>query len=55
MTYCCITCEFDKARANNAPGRRNMRPMIPPVAATRTPGNQRRYDLAEIERVRAAS
>lgn len=35
MTYCCITCEFDKARANNAPGRRNLRPMIPPVAATR--------------------
>jgi len=25
------------------------------IAATRTPGNQRRYDLAEIERVRAAS
>lgn len=24
------------------------------IAATRTPGNQRRYDLAEIERVRAA-
>lgn len=35
MTYCCITCEFDKARANNAPGRRNLRPMIPPVAVTR--------------------
>lgn len=50
MTYCCITCEFDKARANNAPGRRNLRPMIPPVAATRDaaagatnpePGNDR--------------
>ena len=35
VTYCCITCEFDKARANNAPGRRNLRPMIPPVAVTR--------------------
>lgn len=35
MTYCCITCEFDKARANAAPGRRNLRPMIPPVAVTR--------------------
>ena len=50
MTYCCITCEFDKARANNAPGRRNLRPMIPPVAVTRDtaagatnpePGNDR--------------
>ena len=29
MTYCCIRCEFDKARANQAPGRRNLRPMIP--------------------------
>lgn len=35
VTYCCITCEFDKARANNAPGRRNLRPMIPPAAVTR--------------------
>ena len=35
MTYCCITCEFDKARANAAPGRRNLRPLFSPVVVTR--------------------
>lgn len=34
-TYCCISCEVDKARANAAPGRRNLRPMFSPAAATR--------------------
>ena len=35
MTYCCITCEFDKARANAGPDRRNLRPLFSPVVVTR--------------------
>ena len=30
-----ICCTFDRERANAAPGRRNLRPMFSPAAATR--------------------
>lgn len=36
MTGCdCITCLYSRARADRAPGRRHLRPLISPAAASR--------------------
>lgn len=36
MTGCqCVTCLHARARADRAPGRRNLRPLISPTAAAR--------------------